>query len=122
STKIFEKEKFIWTNSIYIQDNSLFVLTNQNTVVKLDFSKMTIEQIPFETIIIDKQSFNPPKLNRKYKKVKLPDKFDEPNLKDGRTLEKAVADLLGLSIPANKEKNTFIVFINHLVLDRRGKC
>lgn len=122
SMKIFEKEKFIWTNSIYIQDNSLFVLTNQNTVVKLDFSKMTIEQIPFETIVIDKQSFNPPKLNRKYKKVKLPDKFDEPNLKDGRTLGKAVADLLGLSIPTNKEKNTFIVFINYLVLDRRGKC
>ncbi len=122
SMKIFERGKFICTNSIYVQGNSLFVLTNQGIVVKLDFSKMSIERILFDMIVTDKQSFNPPKLNRKYKTVKLPEKFDEPNLKDGRPFEKAVADLFGLSVLDSNERNTFSVFINYLVLDTRGKC
>lgn len=122
SMKIFEKEKFIYNNSIYVQDNSLFVLTNQNIIVKLDFSVMTIEQISFDMIFKYKQPFNPPKLNRKYENVKLPDKFDEPDLKDGRTFEKAVADLFSLSVPGANEKSTFNVFVRYLVLDTRGKC
>lgn len=122
SMKIFEREKFIYTNSIYVQDNSLFVLTNQNVVVKLDFATLSVQQIPFDKIVTDKKIFNPPKLNRKYKKVKLPDKFDQPNLKDGRSLEKGLADLFNLSIPDDRKQRTFCIFINHLVLDREGKC
>lgn len=122
SLKIFEQEKFIYDNSIYVQDNSLFVLTNQNVAVKLDFATLSVQQIPFDKIVTDKKNFNPPKLNRKYKKVKLPKKFDEPNLIDGRSFEKGVADLFGLSIPDNKEKSTFNVFINYLVIDKNGKC
>jgi hypothetical protein len=122
SLKIFEREKFIYTNSIYIKDNSLFILTNQNVVVKLNFADISIQHVPFDKIVNDKLTFNPPKLHRKYKKVKLPDKFDEPNMKDGRSIEKGIADLFGLSISDSKEKETFCVFINSLVLNRKGKC
>lgn len=122
SVKIFEQEKFIYTNSIYVQDNSLFVLTNQNVVVKLDFAEMTIQQIPFDKIIADKNTFHPPKLNRKYKKVKLPDKFDQPKMKDGRSFEKGIADLFNLTVPDNTNEKSFCVFINYLVLNKDGKC
>ncbi|BDD05272.1 hypothetical protein [Aureibacter tunicatorum] len=122
SMKIFEIEKFIYDNSIYVQDNYLFVLTNQNTAIRLDFNTMKVEQIPINKIILDKNTFNPPKLNRKYKKVKLPDKFDEPNMKDGRTFEKGVADLFNLSISDNTNEKSFCIFINPLVLDDNGKC
>ena len=122
SMKMYKQEKFIYANSIYVQSNSLFVLTNQNTVVKLDFAEMTIQQIPFVKIVPDKKTFNPPKFNRKYKKVKLPDKFDEPKMKDGRSFEKGLADLFMLTIPDNLNEKTFCVFINYLVLNKEGKC
>lgn len=122
SVKLKEIEIKVSTNSSYVQNNSLFVLTNQNVIVKLDLSEMTVQKIPFDKIVPDKKTFNPPKLNRKYKKIKLPDKFDEPNIKDGKSFEQEVADLFGLSIPNNKEKKIFCVFINYLVLDRNGKC
>ena len=120
--KLKEAEDRIYHNSMYVRNNSLFVLTNQKTVVKLDFSIFEIQQIPFDEIIPDKKRFNPPKFKRKYKKVKLPDKFDQPKLKDGRSFEKGVADLLGLSISDHGEKETYTVFISNLVIDRTGKC
>ncbi len=122
SLKIFEQEKFVYTNSIYVQDNSLFVLTNQNVVVKLDFATLSVQQIPFDKIVADKKTFNPPKLNRKYKKVKLPYKFDQPNMKDGRSFEKGVAELFNLTVPDNTNEKSFCVFINYLVLNKEGKC
>lgn len=122
SMKIFELEKFIFNNSIYVQDNSLFVLTNQNVVVKLDFATLSVQQIPFEKIVADKKTFNPPKLIRKYRKAKLPDKFDQPNMKDGRSFEKGVAELFNLTVPDNTNEKSFCVFINYLVLNKEGKC
>lgn len=112
----------VYRNSIYVQDNSLFVLTNQNIVVKLDFEEMTIQKIPFEKVVADKKTFHPPKLNRKYKNVKLPDKFDEPNLKDGRSFEKGVADLFNLIVPDNTKEKTFCVYITALILNKKGQC
>lgn len=122
SLRIFEQEKFIYANSIYIQDNSLIVLTNLDMVVKLDFKEMTVQQIPFDKIVPDKKTFNPPKLNRKYKRVKMPDKFDQPNMKNGSSFEKGVADLFNLTVPDNTNEKSFCVFINHLVLNKEGKC
>jgi hypothetical protein len=121
SMKIFKQEKHIYTNSVYIKDNSLFVLTNQNMAVKLDLSTLTIQQIPLEEIVTDVKTFNPPKLNRKYKKIKLPDKFDEPKIKDGRSFEKGLADLFNLTVH-NSDGETFCIFINKLFLDKKGKC
>lgn len=122
SIKMFEQEKFIYSNSIYVHDNSLFVLTNQNMVVKLDFEEMTVQQIPFNKLIPDKKNYNPPKFNRRYKKVKLPDMFDQPNMKDGRSFEKGVADLFKLIVPDNTNEKSFCVYINYLVLNKEGKC
>lgn len=120
--RLREVELNIYENSQYIKENSLYILTNQNTVVELDFSNMRIEQIPFDKMVPNKEQFSPPRLNRKYKKVILPDKFDEPNLKDGRSFENGIAELLSLSVPENQEEETFCVFINSLVINKNGKC
>jgi hypothetical protein len=122
SVRLKEVELGICKNSMYVKENSLYVLTNQNTVVVLDFADMSIKQIPFDKIIPDKEHFYPPKNNRKYKKIKLPDKFVEPNLKDGSSFENGIAELFNLSIPDNQEKETFCVFINYLVIDKDGLC
>ena len=123
SLKLKKTEMNIIKNSIFVMDNSLFILTNQNTVVALDFETLNIQQLPFEKIVPDKKSFNPPKLKRKYKKIKLPDKFDEPNLKDGRSFEKGLADLLNLTIHdySKKEPEAYCAYIR-LVLNKEGKC
>ena len=120
SIKIFKAEKILYKNSIYVQNNSLFILTNQNTVVKLDFETLEIQQLPFEKIVPDKKTFNPPKLKRKYKKIKLPDKFSEPNIKDGRSFEEGIANLFNLTV-SNSDKGTFCVH-TCFVLNREGKC
>ena len=115
------REKFIYDNSIYVQNNSLFILTNQDMVVKLDFAQMTIQSFPFDQIIPNKQTFNPPKLNRKYKEIKLPDKFVQPDMKDGRSFEKAIAELFNLIVSDHKDA-VFCIYIGHLVLNKEGKC
>lgn len=122
SVKLKEIEMKVFENSIYVQGNSLFVLTNQNVVVKLDFAEMAVQKIPFDKVVENKETFHAPKLNRKYKKVKLPEKFDEPNLKDGRSFEKGVADLFGFTIPNSEKKERLGIYIRHLVIDRYGKC
>jgi hypothetical protein len=122
SMKIFELENFIYNNSIFIKDNSLHILTNQSMVVKLDFTDITIQQLPIDKIILDKNNFNPPKLKRKYIKVKLPNKFDQPKLKDGRSLEKGIADLFNLSVLDDGKGKVFTIYIKHLVIEQNGKC
>lgn len=116
-----EIEKNLLSNSIYVQNNNLFVLTNQNTIVKLDFSIFEVTQNPFDKIIPNKKEFNPPKLLRKYKKVKLPDHFDQPTFKDGRDFDKGIADILGMSVSEN-DSEIFIVFIHSLLIDFNGNC
>ena len=122
SMKVFDLENFIYNNSIFVKDNSLNILTNQSMVVKLDLTDISIQQIPIDKIILDKKNFNPPKLKRKYKKVKLPNKFDQPKLKDGRSLEKGLAELFNLSLLDDGKGKVFNIFINHLVIDQKGKC
>lgn len=119
SMTLYEKEMFIFYNSSYVQDNSLFVLTNQNMVVKLDFSNMTVQQILFDKIIPDKKIYNPPKLNRKEERHY---KFEKLNMKDGSTLGKGVADLFSLTVCNNTDEKLFSVFIDYLVLNEEGKC
>jgi len=82
---------------------------------------MTIQSIPLDQIMPNKQTFNPPKLNRKYKEIKLPDKFVQPDMKDGRSFEKAIADLFNLTIAGYRDR-IFCVYIGHLVLNKKGKC
>lgn len=120
--KLKKSELKFFQNAQFVEGNHLYVLTNQNTVVKLNFSDSTIEKFPFDKIVQNKEKFNPPKLKRKYHKIKLPGKFDQPKLKDGRTLEKGIAGLFGLSIPNNEEESAYCIFIDHLVINKKGKC
>ena len=120
STELMKIETNIYKNSIFVQDNSLYILTNQNTVVALDFETLEVQQLSFEKIVPDKKTFNPPKLKRKYTKIKLPDKFSEPNLKDGRSFEKGIADLFNLPV-ISSDKETFCIY-THFVLNKEGKC
>lgn len=115
-------ELHIFNNSIYVKSNSLFILTNQNTAVKLDFASMTIQKLPLEKVMPDKKKFYPPKFTRTYSEVKLPDKFDLPNLKDGRSIDEAIAGVFRLSVSDGYNESIFDIVMRHLVIDSKGKC
>jgi hypothetical protein len=120
SVKLKEFQTKLFRNSAYVLNNDLFIITNQKKIVKLDFESLKIEHIRFDEGTLDKNSFNPPKLKRKYKKIKLPDKFDEPYLKDGTKLEKGIANFFNLQA-GKKGERTFCIFIDFL-LTHNGRC
>lgn len=122
SVKIFERENFIRNNSVYISNNCLFVITNYNQIVKINFDDFLIEKFPFESIIKDKNRFNPPLLTRKYQKVKWPDKFDSPKIKGGQELGKAIAYQLNLKEEEIGGKRNYCLFVHALTIDKKGKC
>lgn len=121
SLQLLRTELKVLSNSVYVENNALFILTNQDMVVRLDFSDMNIEKIPFNAIVPDKQNFNPPKFDRNYNKIRLPDKFAQPRLKDGTTITEGLAALLGLSATRQGDEK-YIIFIDQLVISHEGKC
>ncbi len=122
SAKIFKRECFILDNSIYLIENVLHILTDQNKVVTLDFSTLNIQKLAFEKIVPDKKAFKPPQFNRKYHKVKLPEKFAQPRLKNKDLIEDAAVKLFNLSLCNTSEKERYSIFIDFLLIDKYGKC
>jgi hypothetical protein len=122
STKLKEIETKLNNNSIFVENNFLIILTNQGIAIKLDFVNFKVQKIPFNTVIPQKQRFNPPKLIRQYNEVELPEKFDEPNMKNGESFDLAVAKIFSLSVSENNESQRYGVFIRHLVINRKGRC
>lgn len=108
-------------NAIYVQGNSLFVLTSQNIVVKLDFAEMTIQQISFDKVVPNKKRFNPPTLKRKYKKIKYPEKFLLPNLYDGKPIEQGLAEFLDKR-RSNRDSALIQLYFHTLLINKDGKC
>jgi len=110
-------------NSMYVKNNCLIIFTNQGTVIKLDFATFTIQQIPVGVYITQEKSYNAPKLIRKYKKVKLTNTFEIPNLTNGNNYKQEVGNIFGLSISKTSNDTTiFNVFIHHIVINKYGKC
>lgn len=122
STKLKRVESNLFENSIFVKNNALFILTNQNTVVNVDFETLEIQITCFDQVVPDKKLFDPPKLKRKYKQVKLPDKFDEPLMEDGRSFEMAIADYLDSSISEKSDEPQYSVSIDYVILNKEGKC
>lgn len=125
STRFKNTALRISKNSIYVQGNSLFVLTNQNIVVKLDFADMTIQQIAFNKVIPNLRTFSPPTLKRKYKKIKYPDKFLLPELFDGKTIGQGLAEFLNKRLTTTTEDRdgaTIQIYFHTLLINKEGKC
>ena len=121
-------------NSIYyVQNNSLFVLTNQNTVVKLDMNTLSLEILPMEKAIPNKENFKPPKIKVQYKKVRYPDKYFKysnageafflPKLKNGKIIEEGIAELLCKKV-GNDDSDSAVIelYFHTLLITKEGKC
>jgi hypothetical protein len=110
-------------NAIYVQGNSLFVLTSQHTVVKLNFAEMTIQQVGFDKEVPNIKIFNPPTLKRKYKKLKYPEKFLLPELYNGKTIDQALAELLNKRVSIGHGDSAAIrIYFHTLLINKEGKC
>ena len=122
SLKLGKIEENLAANSVFVKDNTLCIINDQGNVITLSFESLKIEIFPLEQIIPQKNEFDPPKVKRFYRKRKLPEQFTEPKLKDGSSLDSAIAQQLGLEISQFDEKEDYTVFIHFLILDQEGKC
>jgi len=122
SIKMNKQESLSYSNSVSVVDNKLQIITNQNTVVQFDFNSFAITQLPFEAIVSNKDSFNPPKTRRKYIKTNLPDKSDKPVMKDSRNFELAICELFDLKPTSYVETATYTIFIHQLMINHKGNC
>ena len=115
-------EQNLFKNSIYVQNNSLFALTNQRTVIKIDFNTLIIEKFPITEIIPNRKEFNPPKTKITYKKIKYP-QFVLPNLKSGKSVIRNLAELLDKKAAYNREDSAVIqIYFHTLLINKEGKC
>ncbi|TNE78893.1 MAG: hypothetical protein EP332_12975 [Bacteroidetes bacterium] len=121
SAQLLSTEERLVKNPIYVSGDTLFILSNQQTVIKLSFHDLSLQISPFEHVVPVKNEYKPPLLKRKYKKIRLPEKFEEPRLKNGKTLEESVAELLDLSVD-HDFKGRYAVYMGSLVIDKTGKC
>jgi hypothetical protein len=115
----FEREKWIADNYLYVENNSLFVLTNQEYAIKLDFNTLQFEKIDIGDIVNNIAEFTPPKIKVSYAKVTYPGKFELPEIKGGIPLGEAVALLLGKS---QSDYNTAAIKISviNLTIGKKG--
>lgn len=119
SVKIRDIEVNLMNNSIYVSNNCLYILSNQGIVIKLSFNSFSIEKLPFDKVIHNKYTFSPNKVIRKYKKVRLPNKFDLPDLKSGKTLKEEINNFFTLS---NFDQKSTEISIYSLIINKAGIC
>lgn len=115
SLKLLDSKVKTYNNSVYVKNNHLYIITNQNTVVDIDMESLIIKKHTFKNL----GNFNPPTPKRKYKLIKLPNKFDEPKINSSENFDISIANFFNLSVQNKNEKYT--IFINVLI-DRKGKC
>jgi len=76
-----------------------------------------------EVPLAQRADWNPPSIKRRYERVKYPEKFFLPSLEDGRTLEKATADMLGMLVAERDEQRADLeVYLHTLMINRQGRC
>ena len=67
--------------------------------------------------------FKPPKISRKYKKIKYPDKFYLPLLENGKTIEQGLSELLDYeSSNLDRDSARVQIYLHSLVINNSGKC
>ncbi len=110
-------------NSIYVDGNSLYVLTNQNMLVKLDFSEMSIQKISLDKVIPNLRRFSPPTIKGKYHKIKYPVKFLLPELINGKTIGEGLAEFLNKRLATkDSDSATIQIYFHTLLINKEGKC
>lgn len=123
SVKLINNEQFITSNSLYLKNNVLHVLTNYNTVIKIDFNnECVLSKHPFSSVIPDKYDFNPPCVSTIYNEITMPDKFDMPKLKSGIAFEDALANYLGYKNGSVNKNEMLTIVFEKMVINTNGHC
>jgi hypothetical protein len=72
---------------------------------------------------LDKRlDWSPSTFKRKYERVKYPDKFFLPPLKDGNSLGNAVAELLGMVASDEYDEVDLNIYLHTLLINDQGRC
>lgn len=122
SMKIYKNEREVYHQAIFIENNRLCILSNQNTAIHLDLVDLSLEKEAIQNVLSDKESFSPPETKKKFHDYKLPEEFTEPALADGSSLELRIAELLECEVISFGEKEIYTVYIGYLLIDENGRC
>lgn len=105
--------KRIQEHSVYVMQNTLHILTNQGTVVLLNFEDLSIDIKKIDTSTFIKKNCLPPKTKRKHLNTKLPDKFvDLPLLTNNKSLEETLRKFHNISTSDTLLKAYLTILIN----------
>lgn len=107
----------------FIEADRLCLITADGQLIEIDVPSGEVvgRSIAVETLK-KRSDWSPSNFKRRYERVKYPDKFHLPSLKDGRSLEMAVADLLGMSVPREHGQAEVDIYVHTLLINREGRC
>lgn len=115
-------EKNLADNPIFIKNNTLHILTNQGYIITYNFNTHILKRILFEEVVTDKKAYSPPKIKKKYRRIKYPSKASLPKQKNGKTLEIAISEFLDIDTVDYYKNGAIQISIMGLLLNEDGKC
>jgi hypothetical protein len=123
TTKDILKKK-MYQHMAFIENDKLYLITADNQLIAIEVAtgQITDRQNAYETLK-QKSNWTANTAKRKFKKVKYPEKFLLPELKNGKTIEQGLAELF------NKQKSNgdgdsavIIIYFHTLLINKDGKC
>ena len=99
-----EFEKQITEKSIYIENDTIYIFTKDKQIILLDLETLKLEKLPLKEMELD--SFKPIKVVSQSEKLKLASMYDLPNISNGISLEKAIANHLNMAVFPDDENNS----------------
>ena len=114
----------MYQHPAFIEENKLYLISVDNQLISIEIETGNIidRQNAFEILKL-KTNWKPNAIKRKYKKVKYPDKFFLPNLQNGKSIDKALSELIDMrTTEGDKDSALLQIYFHTLLINKDGKC
>src|SRR5690554_1900040 len=114
----------MYQHPAFIEENKLYLISVDNQLISIEIETGNIidRQNAFEILKL-KTNWKPNTIKRKYKKVKYPDKFFLPNLQNGKSIDKALSELIDMrTTEGDKDSALLQIYFHTLLINKDGKC
>jgi hypothetical protein len=108
----------------FVEGDTLYLITADDQLIKVHMPTGAIagRSVASVTLVVRK-AWDPQGVKRKYERVKYPDKFFLPPLKDGRSMAEATASLFGMTaMEEHKRDADLVIYVHTLLLNDHGRC
>ena len=120
----YEVHRKVMDNWIFIENNVLNIITIDSKIIQIDMSNPTaISKSNLEILYPDLSKFDPPRIKKKQKIIKYPEKFYLPDLENGENIGDELSDFLMMKISDDyNDPKTLSIYIHTLLINQQGKC